>query len=237
MGIVGRGLQRVNNYLEAPPRGPRYHGDKNDPRYPSPREWRVFFAPIIDIALHAGLAATVLIKVSGLAGVALAIVAYVVVSFVHTVVVQRITHATVGKAVFGLVLIRGNDGNWPTTGRLIVWYFVRVLITALTLADGFGGSGDPDPHLVAVRRRDVNALRPDMVFIRQTPTHRTTFRRPRPRARRYTRNAAVDGTRPRRCSGRQPQPIRAVVDRGSSAADRWSASGFSDRSSTTSLRT
>ncbi|WP_040686809.1 hypothetical protein [Nocardia vinacea] len=73
MGIVGRGLQRVNNYLEAPPRGPRYHGDKNDPRYPSPREWRVFFAPIIDIALHAGLAATVLIKVSGLAGVALAI--------------------------------------------------------------------------------------------------------------------------------------------------------------------
>ncbi|MEV5839656.1 hypothetical protein [Nocardia sp. NPDC052112] len=159
MGIVGRGLQRVNDYLEAPPRGPRYHGDKNDPRYPSPRGWRVFFAPMIDIAFHIGLAATVLVKVSGLAGVALAIVAYVVVSFIHTVAIQRIAHATLGKVVLGLVLIRGDDGNWPTTGRLIVWYFIRVLITALTLADGFGGTVDPDPHLVAVRRRDVNALR------------------------------------------------------------------------------
>ncbi|MEV6140367.1 hypothetical protein AB0L63_30865 [Nocardia sp. NPDC051990] len=159
MGIVSRGLRRVNDYLESAPREPRYHGDKNDPRYPSPREWRVFFAPIIDIASHAGLAATVLVKVSGLAGIALAIVAYVVLSFIHTVAVQRITHTTLGKAIFGLVVIRGDDGNWPTTGRLIFWYFARVLITALTLADGFGGSGDPDPHLVTVRRRDVNALR------------------------------------------------------------------------------
>ncbi|MFE9325696.1 hypothetical protein ACIHDR_30650 [Nocardia sp. NPDC052278] len=163
MGIVGRGVQRVNDFPEAPPRAPQYHGDKNDPRYPSPRELRGNTAAFFDIALHAGLAGAVAnTAVSGLGWVVLIfMVTYAVLSFVHTVIVQRIIHATIGKALLGLVVIRGEDGRWPTFGNLVRGYFWRGFATAFCF---FDDNDLPDydlhePARVTVQRPDVRALR------------------------------------------------------------------------------
>ncbi|WP_227998677.1 RDD family protein [Nocardia australiensis] len=139
----------------------KFHGDTNDPRYPSPRELRSHVAVLVDMLLHAGVALAVVGRDTGLVWAALLVVVYAAASFIHTTVIQRITHATLGKAVVGLVLIRGSDGDRPSFGRLLEWYFLRVFLT-------IGGMifDDEDPwqaeygrNLVAVRRRDFAALR------------------------------------------------------------------------------
>ncbi|MEU7143072.1 hypothetical protein ABZ942_26745 [Nocardia sp. NPDC046473] len=159
MGFMRAGVERVNEYLQAAPRGPRYHGDTNDPRYPSPRELRTFTATVVDIALHAGVAAAAATSVDGLIAIPTGILVYVVTSFVHTTVVQRITAATIGKAVFALVFIRGDDGGKPTFDRLLKWYLLRSFLTVLSVLFDWSPNGNEhSPSLVAVRRRDVKAL-------------------------------------------------------------------------------
>lgn len=155
-----RGLLRVNNYLDEldrkKPSGPRYHGDKNDPRYPSPRELRTAMAVVPDIALHAGVAWLAFARSSGIVSLLLAVLAYVGASFVHTVLFQRVTGgATVGKLLFGVVLIRGGDGRRPTLWNLLVAFCGRGI---LLMIDGDSPT-DYGGFLVHVRRRDVRALR------------------------------------------------------------------------------
>ncbi|MFI6363454.1 hypothetical protein ACIBG0_11980 [Nocardia sp. NPDC050630] len=195
MGIVGRGLQRVNDYLEAPPRGPQYHGDKNDPRYPSPRELRGDTAAFFDIALHGGSAGAIAnTAVSGLGWVVLVFVAtYAALSFVHTVIVQRIIHATIGEALLGLVVIRGEDGGWPTFGNLVRGYFWRGFATAFCFFDdndlpatastnppespcsgAMCAHCDPDPYSRRLIREPIPAIGHRRTRTRFTVPHRRT---------------------------------------------------------------
>ncbi|WP_433624387.1 hypothetical protein [Nocardia sp. CA-120079] len=170
MGILGRGWRRFKGLVWVESSGPRYHGASDDPRYPSPRELRGNAAAFFDIALHAG--ATIAVAkttVSGLGMVILVFAAtYAALSFAHTVIVQRVTHATIGKALFGLVVIRGQDGGWPTFADLVRGYFWRGFATAFCF---FDDNDLPDydlhePARVTVRRRDVRALSPE---IRRAP--------------------------------------------------------------------
>ncbi|MBB5914766.1 hypothetical protein BJY24_003633 [Nocardia transvalensis] len=132
------------------PRPSKYHGDEDDPRYPSPRFLRSIGAVVVDVAVHGGIAFAV--GSSGTPGIvtgALAVAAYLVASFVNTTLVQWVLRASVGKALFGLAVIRGKDGGRPTFGNLLVWYFLRGINLALE------NSSDGYQQVVAVRRRDI----------------------------------------------------------------------------------
>ncbi|WP_344318704.1 RDD family protein [Actinocatenispora thailandica] len=121
------------------PRGPAaggVHGAARDPRYPSPRELRKVLSFALDLVLHlaigVGVAAALLragqpVVVGAAAGLA----GFVVASAVHRIVVQRLTSATLGKAVTGLRIIRDDTGGPATTGLLIMqWVFGVILIVA-----------------------------------------------------------------------------------------------------------
>jgi hypothetical protein len=69
-----------------------------------------------------------------------------------------------GKAIFGLCLIRKDDGGRPRVGQLVKAWFAGIWagISLIGAIGGSGGGGDgdiADVFLPAVRRRDVRALR------------------------------------------------------------------------------
>ncbi|HEX7661407.1 MAG TPA: hypothetical protein VF444_18185 [Pseudonocardiaceae bacterium] len=136
------------------------HGASNDPRYPSPRRLRRVFAFIVDFALHLGCAAAAIPASDRIPG--LFIIVWVLSSFIHRVFIQRMTQTTLGKAIFGLCLIRREDGGHPRIGQLIwAWFsgiFVGIAILG-ALGGNFDGGADEDAFLPAVRRRDVRHLR------------------------------------------------------------------------------
>ena len=111
------------------------------------------------MALHFGAA----VAVFALAGpedpakaFGLALLAFIVTSFVHRTLVQRVFQTTIGKAIFGLVLIRRSDGQPPNLWDLLLAWLVGVLKCAIApLANDF----ETDTALPAVRRRDVRRLR------------------------------------------------------------------------------
>ncbi|MEU8897000.1 hypothetical protein [Nocardia sp. NPDC048505] len=150
----GEWAQRVR---EPDPR-PRFHGDDPDPRYPSPRELRTFFSWILDIALHVGIVLATIDVLRG-RGITLLIVApaalltYIVASFVNRVLIQRVLHASLGKALLGLIVIRRDNGDQVPLGQLTSLFFLRGAALLLDAAM------DEEDHLSTVRRRDVKALR------------------------------------------------------------------------------
>lgn len=82
------------------------HGYAGDPRYPSARKLRRVFGFVIDWVVHAGCAVAVGVAaghVPSLAGLPVlwAVVTWLVLSFVHRVLIQAACGTTLGKALFG----------------------------------------------------------------------------------------------------------------------------------------
>ncbi|WP_256461992.1 RDD family protein [Nocardia alni] len=167
---TARGIETFGRLDETPKNPPR-HGENKDPRYPSPRLLRWTSAFILDLLIHAGPMIAVFVVLAHDTSLAdklpqvrlWALISWPVLSFIDRTVVQRAFHSTLGKAVFGLVVIRPEDGRWPTFGRLVkVWLLGLlswVVIAISVFGDYSGGSGSDregfDFVLPAVRRVDV----------------------------------------------------------------------------------
>jgi hypothetical protein len=145
------------------------HGSAGDPRYPSSRRFRQAAGFAIDFALHLGSGVGVFFlagRVPALSHLPTvwAVLAWLLVSFLHRVVIQRLTGTTLGKAIFGLCLVRPEDGERPRFGELVKAWFAGVWVGILFIGvlAGAGGTADGQPEeffLPTVRRRDVRAPR------------------------------------------------------------------------------
>lgn len=153
------------------------HGSKGDVRYPSPRMLRRALAFAFDWTLHLGVglggAVAVSPEFSAQAatqfdwkhvGVSpfIALGFWMAGSVFDRVVVQAVFHTTVGKALFGLRVIRPDNGEYPAFGKLLgVWLVDLYLALAFPIAlvansDAPGPDRVEDYFLPAVRRRDLH---------------------------------------------------------------------------------
>jgi hypothetical protein len=115
---------------------PPVHATKGDPRYPATTDLRHVLAFFIELLLHLSVGAAVLflvaqqkdIRIGLLAGVG----AFFALSIIDRIIVQRIFHASVGKMITGLYLIRDDNGEAPTVGPLVKEWF-RSIGAALSL--------------------------------------------------------------------------------------------------------
>ncbi|WP_215547066.1 RDD family protein [Amycolatopsis sp. CA-230715] len=127
MAVRRRDVKRLREY--GPPsnfHGWGKHGEDGDPRYPSPRGWRVGVGFLIDLLLHAGGGAGAALAVAKVPrfeqfsgnAIPIGIGAFVVLSLVHRIFVQWAVTTTLGKALCGLRLVRDDTGGRPTLWRL-----------------------------------------------------------------------------------------------------------------------
>ncbi|NLU83601.1 RDD family protein [Rhodococcus sp. HNM0569] len=117
------------------------HGARPDERYPSPRTARRIGAFFVDWALHLAVLcvmATLMFRM-GPEGIVLPVVGWIAVSFVHRVVVQSVTRATLGKAIFGLRIVRREDGGAPDFGYLLKWWLRGVPASLVAFRVGARG--------------------------------------------------------------------------------------------------
>ncbi|ATL70246.1 RDD family protein [Nocardia terpenica] len=165
-----RGIETFGRLDDAASKKPTEHGEGADPRYPSPRRLRWISAFVVDWLLHAGPMIAVFVVLAHNPALdeklpqarLWALISWPILSFVDRTVVQGLFHATVGKMLFGLVVIRPEDGGWPAFGRLVkVWlfglFFWFILIISIfgNYIGGGNGGGRVDFALPAVRRNDV----------------------------------------------------------------------------------
>lgn len=141
------------------------HGSAGDPRYPSPRALRRALGFMVDLVLHLGCAVGVFFgsehvpSLSHLPTV-WAVVAWFVVSFVHRVLIQWGTQASLGKALFGLRMVRPVDGGRVGFGTLAKAWLVSIWATIVAAASLAGSTGNDNFDensfmLPVVRRCDV----------------------------------------------------------------------------------
>ncbi len=82
-------------------------------------------------------------------------------SAVNRVLIQSVFHTTIGKALFGLVILRPDNGKYPSFGKLLgVWIVdlymsIALPIALVTFSDVPGPDNVDDYLLPAVRRSDV----------------------------------------------------------------------------------
>ena len=144
VGVRRRDARRLREF--GPPPGtalPAKHGGKDDPRYPSPHTLRYGLGVIVDLILH--LACAVLVVVAAARDHALPIAAivlagpvtFIAVSMIHRILVQRIVHTTLGKALTGVEYIRDDTGGAPTAGALTKAWFFGALMVILNVLSGF----------------------------------------------------------------------------------------------------
>ncbi|AII04829.1 RDD family protein [Rhodococcus opacus] len=120
-------------------------------------------ALVLDLALHALVAAVVGVIVyvvqtagqsvppnaaEGTAGFAV-IPAWLVFSFVHRTALQARFHATFGKWMTGLCVVRPEDGTWPNFGYLVKAWFRSAFAAVQSDTPEDGEDGMP----AVVRRR------------------------------------------------------------------------------------
>lgn len=127
--------------IAPPPPGPlpERHGGDGDPRYPSPVRARRTAAFAADVMVHlliaVGAAAAVArLPAAGYAGwwpLGTFVGVYAVVSFAHRVLLQAAFHATAGKALAGLRVIRDDDGRPPGVAVLLLAWLACVALVAL----------------------------------------------------------------------------------------------------------
>ncbi|MET8650427.1 RDD family protein [Nocardia aurea] len=156
------------------------YGARGDTRYGSPRTLRRVLAFAVDSILHlgAGLGAAIAIG-PGLSieaamrfdwrhvGVdpVIAVGFWLTASATNRVIVQAIFHTTVGKALFGLRVIRPDNGAHPSFGKLLgVWlvdlYLLIAAPIALVTLSAIPGPDNIDDYLLpAVRNRDLRTTR------------------------------------------------------------------------------
>jgi hypothetical protein len=124
--------------MELPPK----HGGKDDPRYPSKDGLRTVLGFAIDLlvvhiggAVAVGFAFAQVPKLSSdavLAGIG----AFVGLSIVHRVLVQWAFATTLGKALWGLVMIRDDTGGRPTLWSLVkAWMIGAFTLTLAVLSN------------------------------------------------------------------------------------------------------
>ncbi|MDG3012641.1 RDD family protein [Rhodococcus sp. D2-41] len=165
---------------------PRRFGERADLRYPSPKTLRWIASSAVDFVLHAVPMLAVFAAVAYDPTLAKtfpllqvwALVSWPALSMLNRIVIQAIFHATVGKALFGLVVIRPEDGRWPSFGRLTkAWflYLLVLLILAACILGDAAGDGGPssDFTLSTVRRTDAMARSEQVTNPRPSGTRRT----------------------------------------------------------------
>ena len=131
-----RDVRRLREY--GPPPGvtlPAKHRDEGDPRYPSPHRLRYGLGFLVDLVLHLACAVAVLLAVARDPTVSLGVlllaipVTFIAVSIVHRIFLQRVFHATLGKALTGLRVIRDDTGGPPTLWSLTkAWLIGTVMV-------------------------------------------------------------------------------------------------------------
>lgn len=116
------------------------HASKGDARYPSPRRVRIVLAFFVDVLVHFLCAAGLTMAVYAVphrpdwALLVALFGGYLLVSLIHRVFIQGATHATLGKAMFGLCVIRPDTGAPPGKGRLALHWILPSRIVAELLA-------------------------------------------------------------------------------------------------------
>ncbi|RDI64442.1 RDD family protein [Nocardia pseudobrasiliensis] len=147
---------------------PRY-GRLSDTRYPSPRKLRRTLAFALDLVIHIGCGVAVAVvtapefsaaafrhtnwqhlTVNGLT----ISVFFLAASFIDRVVIQSIFHTTVGKAVFGLIVLRPDTGLSPSFSRLLAAWLLNIWLPIAVVGDSIGPDHPEDYFFPAVRRRD-----------------------------------------------------------------------------------
>ncbi|HEY1569999.1 MAG TPA: RDD family protein [Pseudonocardiaceae bacterium] len=145
------------------------HGYAGDPRYPSPRKLRRVFGFTVDWVIHVGCAVATEIGAQHVPSLAKlpvvwAILVWLIVSFLHRVPIQAACGTTLGKALFGLRMIRPVDGGKPGFGQLAGAWVRGIWVSIIVVAGVLGASTTGDDldedktFLPVVRRRDVRAL-------------------------------------------------------------------------------
>lgn len=143
------------------------HGAEGDPRYPSPRQLRRAVAFAVDFLLHFGCGVGTFYgtqhipALDNLIGL-WALLGWIAASLINRVLIQWAFATTVGKAIFGLRVVR-KDGGRPRLGQLVIAWLVGLtyVVDALSIfGDGSGIGLDGKKYfLAAVRMKDVRMLR------------------------------------------------------------------------------
>ncbi|WP_405178969.1 RDD family protein [Nocardia sp. NBC_01377] len=157
------------------------HGARGDVRYPSPRMFRRFLAFAVDWVVHVGLGLGTAIALSPAFSVeavtrfdwrhlgvhpALVLGCWMSASALDRIGAQAVFRTTVGKALFGLRVIRPDDGTHPSSARLLVVWLVDLYllvaapIALVALSDLPGPDNVDDYLLPAVRRTDLKQTSP-----------------------------------------------------------------------------
>lgn len=182
-------LQRVDGQVrvkrsgdQAEAQKPKRHGAIDDPDYPSPRKLRRTMAFALDLLIHLAAGAAVGVATAPEAAryallhrdwhhlgtiPILSILYFLAASFVDRVIIQATFHTTLGKAVFGLVVLRPDTGRLPSLGRLLAIWLLDLYLPLALAAAIFGNGADAGPDRVedyfptAVRRSDLRARKPN----------------------------------------------------------------------------
>lgn len=148
-------------------------GGLDDDRFPSPRRLRRALAYVFDVVLHVVIGFGMYFVASPAIQSAVAhrewddlqvdpmvlVGWFVAASFLDRVVLQAISHTTLGKAVFGLVVIDRESGRYPRPARLLAAWLFGLVLFVLAVGDG-PDLGRTDRYVLpSVRRRDIGATR------------------------------------------------------------------------------
>ncbi|WP_446225776.1 RDD family protein [Nocardia sp. IBHARD005] len=170
------GNQTVMRPPRGHPQGPLF-GGLDDDRFPSPRKLRRTLAYLLDIVIHVAIGFGIYFVSSPATQFSVmhqewnalqvnwaAVIGYsLLASFIDRVVLQAMTHTTIGKAVFGLAIIDRDTGHYPRLRWLLASWLVSGLMAIqlpFALLELGGGIGPERPErymLPAVRRRDAKA--------------------------------------------------------------------------------
>ncbi|WP_156959446.1 RDD family protein [Nocardia sp. BMG51109] len=181
MAETTSGTQQVHD--EAPKR--LRHGDRGDPRYPSPRRLRWALSFAVDWLLHTPPLAVwpltwggswQIVKIGGEPGELIAalppwwvlLLTWLGLSFADRVVLQWACQATIGKLIFGLRIVHPETGGRISFWTLVGYWFrgagatlIVVLVVPAIFAGGDLPSFDPHFHPKPVRRKDIGKYSTD----------------------------------------------------------------------------
>ncbi|MFI5501640.1 RDD family protein [Nocardia asteroides] len=154
------------------PEPPGKHGGLDDTTFPSPRKLRRTLAYLLDVVVHLAIGFGAVFLSDEVTRHAVThqdwnstqikwwtmIGYFLLASFVDRVVLQSVTRTTLGKAVFGLVVIDRDTGRYPRARRLLAAWLIGVIMPVLVLGDSSVPERPERYLLPAVRRRDARQV-------------------------------------------------------------------------------